>query len=194
MWGEVVVSVEPAAEPVPLEQLIQHCRAAEDGTDDAVLNDAQKAARAHVEAVTGTRLVTQTVEVKAESWNDLAALPIAPIQAVSSIAYVDTDGATQTLAGAVYDARIEGLAPLVVLKHGQAWPPIQPGSRITLTAVVGYGEPGSQPPSVLHAIRLIVGDFYANRETVQVGSVAGRIPMAGTVEALLANHTRTLTT
>lgn len=193
MWGEIVVTSAPAAEPLTTTQMAAHCRAPDDGTDDDALNDAQAAARSHVEAVTGTRLVTQTVAVKADAWADLAALPIAPVQSVSGITYVDTDGATQTLATTVYEARLEGLAPSIVLKHGQSWPPVQPGSRISVTAVVGYGAPGSQPQAVLHAIRLVAGDFYANRETVQVGSVAGRIPMAGSVEALLANHTRNLT-
>ena len=193
MWGEIVVTSAPASEPLTALQMAAHCRAPDDGTDDDALNDAQAAARNHVEAVTGTRLVTQTVVVNADGWGDLSVLPIAPVQSDSSIAYVDVDGTARTLAGTIYEARLEGLAPSVVLKHGQVWPPVQPGSRITVTAVVGYGEPGWQPQAVLHAIRLMAADFYANRETVQVGSVSGRIPMSAPVEALLANHTRSLT-
>lgn len=186
MWRPVVVTTAPAAEPLTLAQAVSHCRAPTDGTDDDDLNAAIAAARSHVESRTGTRMVTQTVAVKTDRWADLANLPIAPVQSVA-ITYQDTAGAEQTLATTVYEARLEGLEPSVVLKSGQSWPATYPGSLVTVTAVVGYGAAGEQPADVLHVLRLIVGDFYAQRESVSDGSAVS-VPLAATVDAILSNH------
>ena len=110
------------------------------------------------------------------------------MQSVSSISYVDTDGATQTLAGSVYDARLYGLEPSIVLKYNQTWPTIRMGSLITVTAVVGYGAASAVPAELLHAIRLVIADMYRYRETVQSGETVAAYPLAATFEALLANH------
>lgn len=191
MWRPVVVTVAPVSEPITTEQAVAHCRAPEDGTDDAQLDDYVASARAHVEARTGTRLVTQTVSLKTDDWTDLANLPIAPVQTVSSISYVDTDGEVQTLPTSVYETRLDLLEPAIVLKWSQTWPTLRPGSLITVTAVVGYGAAGSQPAEVLQALKMIVEDFYEHR-----GSAADRglmpAPVAASVDALLCNHTKHL--
>lgn len=191
MWRPVVVTSAPAAEPVTTAELVTHCRAPSDATDDTYLAAIGAAARSHIEGLTATRLVTQTVTFKTDAWADLANLPIAPVQSITSITYTDTAGDTQTVATSVYEARLEGLEPSIVLKYAQTWPASRKGSLVTVTAVVGYGTAGSQPPAVLHAIKLIVGDMYANRETVsEAGEVS--LPVAATVDALLCNHRKHL--
>lgn len=191
MWRPAVVTTAPAAEPVTTAELVTHCRAPEDGTDDVYLAAIGASARSHVEGLTATRLVTQTVTFKTDAWADLANLPIAPVQSITSITYTDTAGNPQTVSTDVYEARLEGLEPAIVLKYGQAWPSSRPGSLVTVTAVVGYGAAGDQPDAVLHAIKLIVGDMYANRETVLAGSAAS-LPVSATVDALLCNHRKHL--
>jgi len=191
MWRPPVVTVAPPAEPLSTPNAIAHCRAPDDGTDDTVIAACVASARAHVESVTGTRMVTQTVSMKTDCWADLANLPMAPVQSVSSISYVDTEGNVQTLSTDVYETRLEILEPAVVLKWNQTWPTIRAGSQITVTAVVGYGSAGSQPPECLHAIRLIVGDFYAQRESVADDAMISA-PLAATVDALLCNHRKHL--
>lgn len=192
MWGPTVVTGTAPEQPLSMEEVVAHCRAPEDGTDDGILTGCISAAAGMVESMTGARLVTQTVITKADDWADLANLPIAPVQSITSIDYLDTDGEEQSLPSEDYTARLEGLEPSVRLPHGVTWPALLPGSQITLTCVVGYGAPGEQPPTVLHALKIIVGDLYAFRESAQIGSVAGRIPSLATVEALLANHRKNL--
>lgn len=189
MWRPVVVTVAPAAEPVLLADAKAHL-AYEDDDKDTLIGDQIKAARAHVEARTGTRLYTQTVSFKTDDWRDLANLPICPIQSISSITYTDTAGDVLTVSGSVYETRLELLEPAVVLKHGQAWPSRQPGTLVTVTAVVGYGAAGAQPPEVLAAIKLVLADLFAFRESAGSGMAA--IPSAATVDSLLANHSRFL--
>ena len=188
MWRAPVVSSAPAVEPLIVNDMILQMNA--QGTpDEELIGKHITAARAYVEDYTGTRLITQTLTLRTDDWADLENLPVAPVQSITSITYVDTDGATQTLATTVYEARLYGLEPSVVLKYNQTWPTIRMGSQITVTAVVGYGGAGSSvPPAVIQAMKLMAADMFRFRETAQVGSVAGVYPVATTVENLLANH------
>ena len=190
MWRPVVVTVAPAAEPLTTADAKAHIRV-DHTDDDAVIGSIAAAARAHVEARTATRLYTQTVNFKTDDWADMASLPICPVQSISSISYVDIAGDVITLPTTVYETRLDLLEPSIVLKYSQAWPAIRMGSLITVTAVVGYGGAGAQPPEVIHAIKLLVGDMYAQRETFFNGS-ANAVPMAAAVDALLCNHTKHL--
>lgn len=183
MWRAPVVTAAPTLPALAIARLVAHCRAAEDGSDDDQLGEYLASATDHVEAVTGTRLVTQTVSVACDDWSDLVdGLPIAPVQSVSGIVYFDEDGASQGLSDSVYSLRPEGLAPSIVLTSGQAWPAREPGSSITVTMVVGYGVTGAAPAAILQALRLLVGEMYLNREPT--------VPASGPVESLLVNHTK----
>jgi len=188
MWRPVVTTVAPAAEPLSTADAKAHLRV-DHTDDDTLIADNVTAARSHIEAVTGTRLVTQTVTVKTSVWAELASLPIAPVQSVV-ITYQDATDTTQTLAGSVYEARLDGLEASVVLKSGQAWPSTYPGSLVTVTAVVGYGVADAVPAPIVHAIKMIVGDMYAQRETAGDGSSA--VAVAATVDALIMNYRKGL--
>lgn len=191
MWSEVVTTTAAAAEPLLLDDAKAHLRVDGSAADDEI-TDMISAARGLVEAITGTRLYTQTVALRTDCWDDLASLPVAPVQSITSITYTDTDGTSQTLATTVYEARLYGLSPQIVLKYNQSWPAIRTGSLIVIVAVVGYGVADTQPPETIHAIKMVLSDMYAFRETAQIGSVAGKIPSYATVDALLSNHRRWL--
>jgi uncharacterized phiE125 gp8 family phage protein len=185
MWLPVTVTVAPTSEPITLAQAKEQVRVIDDTSQDDLLNAYIVAARTHVEAVTGTKLVSQTVVMKAECWGDLFHLPTGPIQSISSITYVDSAGDTQTLATSVYETRLDGIAPSIVLKYGQSWPSIRSGSLITVTGVAGYT---SIPASIIHAVKLLVADWFAVREDTNVGNIVNTMP--NSVMALLANHRR----
>jgi uncharacterized phiE125 gp8 family phage protein len=191
MWRPVIVSTAATEEPVLLAEVKQALRIDSDD-EDTLIEGYIRTARAYVESYTGTRLVTQTLILRTDDWADLQNPPVAPLQSVTSITYVDVDGATQTLATSVYEARLYGLEPSIVLKYDQTWPTIRGGSEITVTAVAGYGVAEATPPEIFQAICYLVGDNDRFRTTAQVGSVAGKIPMAAGVEALLENHRKHL--
>lgn len=187
MWTAPVVTVAASAEPLDTVSAVEHLRAQGAGADSEIAR-LVSAARAYVENYTGTRLITQTLALRSDDWADLENLQVAPVQSITSISYVDTDGATQTLAGSVYDARLYGLAPTIVLKFNQVWPTIQMGSLITVTAVVGYGAAADVPSDLIHALRLLLGDFYQFRETAQADQSGSSYPVAAPVSAILANY------
>jgi len=192
MWYPASVTVAAASAPVTADDVKLRLRidAADDASDVALMI---ASATGHVEKYCNTRLATQTVVMKCDAFSDFAYLPEAPVQSVTGITYVDTDGATQTLATSVYEMRADGLEAAIVLKHGQSWPATQQSSRISVTAVVGYA---AVPDAVKHAILLLIGDAYLNRESVDLPAGARPVPGAlwvagwSTTDSLLANYRR----
>lgn len=184
MWYPSAVTVEPA-ELVTMAEARQQARSDPDTDFDAELTRLIAVARNHVERYCGIRIGSQTVVMKCDGFADMARLPEAPVISLSSIQYVDVDGAGQTLSAAVYELRNDELEAAVVLKFNQAWPSIQPGSRITITAEVGYA---TAPPAVHHAMLLLVGYWFSTHEPVNIGNITS--DLSHTFDALLANHRR----
>lgn len=182
MWYPAAV-VAPLVEPVTLNQAKAHLRV-DHSDEDALISALIKAARSLIENACGVRFAQRTgVAIKCDSFDDFARLPEAPVSAISSVSYVDVSGATQTLASTVYELRADGVEAAIVLKSNQSWPGIKYGSRITVTASLGYSE---APEDICHALLMLVAYFYENRE--DAGSAASDLPFA--VNALICNHRR----
>jgi uncharacterized phiE125 gp8 family phage protein len=177
-WLPLVVTVQPAAEPVSLVEAKAQCRV--DGTDsDTELNIYILAARVFVEEYTGTKLVSQTVLMQGAQFCDLYDLPAAPVISVTSVKYLDTDGAEQTLSTDVYELVNTGLEPQIRRKINQVWPSIRCASdAVRVTAVVGYS---TVPEAIRAAILLIISSWFDNRN---VG------PVPDGAYSLLSNYRR----
>jgi uncharacterized phiE125 gp8 family phage protein len=180
MWYPATIAA-PATEPVTSAQAKVQCRIESTDTNfDTEITRLITAARAHVEKYCNVRFGSRSAVVKCDRWTDMARLPDAPVTTVTSISYVDADGVTQTLATTVYELRGDDLEAGIVLKYAQAWPSIQPGSRITLTADVGYS---TSPPDVVHAMLIDIADMFHGRESEARDDFS-------TLDALLINHRR----
>lgn len=163
MWAPPVTTVAPAAEPVLLPAAKEFCRLdAADTTFDTELNGYIAAVRDDVERTSGTRLITQTVQLKADCFADLPCLPIGPVQSVSSLKYVDTDGVEQTIAGEDYELFGAGLEQGLRPVFNGTWPAGAIRAKsITVVAVVGYGSAGTALPQALYValLRAVRGLF-----------------------------------
>lgn len=181
-WYPHTVTVAAAAEPVTLSEAKAQCRV--DGSDeDTLIGGLIASARAYIEDYTGTITTARTVALKCDGFADFARFPVVPLASVSSVSYVDGDGAAQTLSASVYEVCSDGMQASLALKPGQSWPAIQSGSRITVTAVVG----AAVDDAVKHACLLLIGDWYRSRENTALGAnQPAEMPHA--VTALLANH------
>lgn len=177
-WLPVSVTVEPASEPITLTEAKAQCRV-ETADDDTYIAALITAARVHIEQMAGIKVFTQTVEFRGSDFADMASLPVAPIQSVTSVNYLDAAGAEQTLSTDVYEAVLTGLSPSIRPKINQFWPSQRVASdAIRVVAVAGYASP---PEAIRHAMKLIVARWYDDRE-------AGEIPEAAA--SLLTNYRR----
>lgn len=97
-------------------------------------------------------------------------IPRPPCQSIDSVEYLDGDGELQTLILAEdFIVDEDGDICSIWPAYGRSWPSVRrnhPNAvRITFTA--GYGETLSEMPDVmLHAIRLQVGSWWLNRESI----------------------------
>jgi uncharacterized phiE125 gp8 family phage protein len=179
MWYPTRITIPATSEPVTTEYAKRRLRV-DFGDDDSDIDLMIESARDHAEKYCNTRFATQTVEMKCDGFCDLERLPEAPVSSVTSIKYIDAEGTEQTVAGSVYELRADGLEASIVAKYGQQWPPIQIGSRITVTAVVGYAD---APAAVKHAILLFIADAYEVRENAKLDDWTA-------FDALLTNYRR----
>lgn len=184
MWYPASVSA-PASEPVTLVQAKSHLRV-DHSDDDTLITNLIKAARAHLEEACAVRFAARTGAImKCDSFADLARLPEAPVSAITSITFLDTAGASQTLSSSIYEFRADGIEAGIVLKPDQTWPATQPNSRVTVTVSLGYAV---APDAINQALLLLVGLWYENRSTVSIGESTSEFPF--TVNALISNHRR----
>jgi uncharacterized phiE125 gp8 family phage protein len=147
----------PASEPVSVEEAKRHLRVFHDDDND-YLGAVISTARDHVEKYCGARWTEVELAANCDDWCDLAFLPFSPLSGLTSISYVDTDGASATVDSALYEFRAD--ARSIVLKPGYSWPARQHGSRISVVVNAGAED---IPPAVKHAILLRVEDLYEHR-------------------------------
>jgi len=185
MWYPSTTTEAPTTEPVTLADAKEQCGILLAETHfDTQMTRLIKAARAHAEEYCNARWAEQSISSQCDSFADFARLPEGPLKSVTTIEYIDASGAAQVLDEAVYQEQKDGLEPSISLKSGHSWPRIRFGSRITLTAVYG----GAVPESVQHAMLMLIGHWFVNRDAVVTGTIATTIPMG--VDALLSNHRR----
>ncbi len=183
------ITVPPATEPVPLAEAKAQCRVALPD-EDALIAGYVLAARKFVEQHTGLLLLTQTCEMTLDAFptNDYFEMARAPVQSVSSVTYVDTNGSPQTWPSANYVSDAFRGRPAVRLAYNASWPIARTqANAVTVTFVAGYGSnPGDAPEPIRQAMLLLIGHWYEHREAVNVGSTVNEFPLA--VDSLLATY------
>ncbi len=160
-----------------------------DGVEDALIAGLIAAAREYCEDVTGRAFAEQTFELYLDDFPPGRALelPCPPLQSVDSIKYKTEDGTETTLTeGADYLVDTESSVGRIVLPKGKTWPSasLYHVNPVKIRFTAGHTTSNPAPPGVKHAIKLLVGHWYANREAVgQVGE-----PVALAVKSLLSNR------
>lgn len=173
----------PAVEPVTLAEAKAHLRVT--GTDeDALVSALIVAARSFAEECTGRAFVTQTWDYVLDAFPCAAfELPKAPLQSVTSVSYVDTDGATQTLDSGLYKVDAITDPGRIAPAYGETWPSTRAEENaVTIRFVAGYGLAAAVPQPIKQALLLMTGQQFEHREATAEGSWS-RLPLG--VDALL---------
>lgn len=178
---------EPTVEPVPLDEMKAHL-AVEDTLRDDLIRAYTMAAISYVEQHCNLALAQAqyAVRLPASTRHPLT-IPVWPITSVDAVAFEGESPETEVDAAAY---ALLPWRPSRIVGSAAAWPSVPDGAtalRITVTA----GWPGdgnspegwSGPASLKQALKLLVGHWFANRETIVVGTGAAELPFA--VKALL---------
>ena len=190
-------TVAPTVEPLSLAEAKAHLRV--DITDDEdLITDLIKGARELAEVATNRQFLDATWQLKLDSFpvagkpglvidaDGSIRLPRAPVLTATQVAitYIDSAGASQTLATTVYGVDLASEPGRVYLLYNQTWPATRGQKRaVTITYHAGYGTTSaSVPETARNLVRLMVGDAYENRETMN----GKQMPMNPTVQRLIS--------
>jgi uncharacterized phiE125 gp8 family phage protein len=182
----------PTTEPVTVEEAALHCRV-DQGAEDLLLARLITAARLWAEAATRRAFITQTWEARWDGCPDRwpLELPKSPLVSVTHVKYLDTGGDEQTWASTNYRVlTVAGDHPMpgrLALVTGSSLPSTDGTEEsFWVRFIAGYGAASAVPAAIKQAILLLVGEMYARREEVIVGTISTPATMGA--KALLANY------
>ena len=159
------LSTAPTIEPVTLAEAKEHL-VVEHSQDDAKISNLITAARQWVEQVTWRALISQTWKLRLKRFPCGALLlPKPPLQSVSSIAYLDADGNSQTWNSSKWITDIYSEPGFIQPAWGESYPATRGiANSVTVTFVAGYGATTDTVPEPIRtAIMQHVAHSYENR-------------------------------
>lgn len=204
------VITPPTDEPLTLAEAARHLRIEEVGgspteyVDQAWLLAAIPVARELCESLSGLTIARTTLEIGLSAfpchwgwgWSKHGiSLLTGPVLGILSVSYDDGSGTIQTVDDYVLDDYIR--PPELYPAYNASWPTVigSPNS-VKIRFNAGYTTEGESPndmplPSALrHAMLLMLGHLYENREGVAAGGVGGtllhEIPLG--ITSLLEHH------
>lgn len=159
------VTVEPASEPVSLQEAKDHLYVT-DTAQDAYIARLITTSRTLCEKYAGLSFITQTRVMKLDCFPVCSPyeieVPYGPVQSITAFSYTKSDGTTGTLANGT-DYRLDNSSDLTRLSPVSLWPSDQDIriNAISITYVAGYTE---VPEVIKQAMLLQIGSLYENRQ------------------------------
>ncbi|MDB6061561.1 MAG: hypothetical protein JWM78_1664 [Verrucomicrobiaceae bacterium] len=183
--------IEPAEQPLSLAEMKVHLKVDDDITeDDGLINSLIVAATRHVEQITGRVLVKQQWQKKLDAFPcNGGAIEIRkpPVIAIDQIEFTDLDGVRRTLDPQCFELDAQSETAWIVPAYGFIWPTARDQiNAITITFTAGYGVAAVVPEDLKAVIKLLVGNWYENREATTDKLHIYVVPFA--VEALLSTY------
>ncbi len=146
------------------------------------------AARQYVERFTHRALITQTWDLQLDgfplTWSTVQIdarqvdggaiwVPKPPLVSVTSVSYVDTNGVTQVWAPTNYTVDAPQGETARMGRVVPAWSIYYPVTRTvpnaaTVRFVAGYGSAAAVPSAMKSAMKLLIGNWYLNREAGEI--------------------------
>jgi uncharacterized phiE125 gp8 family phage protein len=171
VWKDIarapVLSTAAVQPPVTVEEIKAHLHLDTSDEDDTLRQYIDTAA-SFVERDAEIALLTSTWTLTLDRFPDWTVeLRKPPIQSITSIAYLDTAGDSQTLSASLYRLDSSHRPGRVTPAYAQTWPLTYPVTNaVTITFVAGSTDRTLIPHEAKQAIRMMVGHWYRNRETV----------------------------
>lgn len=161
------ITTLPTLEPVTLQEAKDHMRVAADFENELIASLIQTARR-DAEIWTRRQFFTATLTLKLDDFPDGTApicLPCPPLQSVTSVAYVDANGDTQTLvAGTDYTVDTASEPGRIILPYNGAWPsPRAQPNAVTIVYVAGWSAINLVPVQIRTYIKMAADWLYRNR-------------------------------
>jgi uncharacterized phiE125 gp8 family phage protein len=146
---------------------------ADDGSQDAILENYLRSAIAAIEARTGKVLIEKQYTWSLTAWRAPShqALPLAPISGIQELRVVDRLQVTTVIDAANYTLERDDHRP-VLWAAGARLPTIGMGGTAEVDFTAGFGPAwGDVPADLMQAVFLLGAHFYENRSASGSASV-----------------------
>lgn len=169
--SEASATPSSSTPPISLEAAKSHLGLVDFDDDDQLIADLLASAVDIVERKTGLvlsrRPVIETADrltaIRLRSW---------PIASIDAVTYLDGQHVEQLLDPAVYRRTIG--RPVRIVPTG-AWPLATAGyDAVTIALTAGFDGPEDVPGAAIHAIKVLLAEFYLNREAGEISEAAER--------------------
>lgn len=168
----------PATEPVTVSELKTHLRI-DSATEDTYLGTLIQTAREDCEQFQNRSYITQTWELTLDGWPKFPIkLPRPELVSVTSVKYYDTADTETTYSTDNYFVDTSSEVGRIGLNYNITLPSttLRPQNAVIIQYVAGYGGASDVPQRIKHAILMLAGHYYENRETVSLVDLK-QIPM-----------------
>lgn len=160
---------EPATEPVTLAEAKLWCRIDDDDTaQDAMVLVMIQAMRRYAENYTRRAYVSRTLQMRLWGFPEhCIRLPFAPLQSVTSITYIDSNGSTQTLDGSpsLYQWDTASEPGVVMPVYNDTWPTTRYDlDSVRITYTCGYASQSLIPANLKLWMQARISTLNENRE------------------------------
>tara|TARA_R110000824_G_scaffold249118_1_gene438063 strand:- start:155 stop:730 length:576 start_codon:yes stop_codon:yes gene_type:complete len=174
----------PATDPITLEEAKDQCEVDYPDRDDYITRLIKTAVSfVDGEGILGRAMVSQTWAQWVGQSPGVVRITMGPFIDLTGVSYYDTDGALQVANAADFEVRLDGDFVNVRPKNGKAWPAAQSrDDAIKIEFTAGYGTAADVPDNIKHALLLMVGHWFKEREAASELSLKD-IPMG--VDALI---------
>lgn len=145
-YPPIEVSTQPTRPVVTVKEAREYCDYSDDDRDGQ-FERWIAAATQQVEHDCERALCGQTCKLYLPYFPCEIEIHKLPVTSVSSITYVDGDGATQTLSASVYQANLKRTPPRITEVLNQTWPRTKDCTEnaVTVTFVAGWDGSGTPP-------------------------------------------------
>jgi uncharacterized phiE125 gp8 family phage protein len=160
----------------------QHLRVTS-SADDSYIESLILAVQAHAATFQGRTYLLKTLTQTFDAFPLMMYLYGPPLVNITTIAYLDAGGVSQTLASTVYRKDAVNEPGRVTLEYDQSWPETRGVTNsVTVTYTAGYANAAAFKlalPSAYQAVLLGVGHLYQHRSAVtdKEDGVDGLLPM-----------------
>lgn len=132
-----------------------------DNDSDRLLSDMEKDAVDYIEKFTSRFLLPTTVDLNLDYFPCAIELRRPPIQSVTSITYLDTNGDSQTFSSSKYVVDTDREPGLITPAYGESWPATRCQiEAVTVRFVCGYTNADAVPHGIKTAIKWHVAGNY----------------------------------
>lgn len=136
----------------------------ENTTDDSLITILIKAAQDEVESYTNRILISTVFDYQLTSFpGDSIKLPVAPVSAVASVKYYDSNNSLQTWDSANYYYSISEIPFFLRYVSSTEGTYEDRFDAVTVRFTAGYANAAAVPNALKQAILLLIGDMYDNR-------------------------------